>query len=143
MVVLADVGVDGGRGPCRIVVVADRDEELRVPAAHELGDVLLPGALPTVVADHPETHTCQQPTRLEGFKTNRAWASGRAAARGFYQYAGIRGNYRAMESILEAVRRTWRYWLSRRSHKSAIPWDQFSKLLERCPLPRPKIIHNI
>jgi len=63
--------------------------------------------------------------------------------RGFYQYAGIRGNYRAMESILEAVRRTWRYWLSRRSHKSAIPWDQFSKLLERCPLPRPKIIHNI
>jgi hypothetical protein len=63
--------------------------------------------------------------------------------RGFYQYAGIRGNYRAMESVLEALRRTWRYWLSRRSHKSAIPWDSFEKLLERCPLPRPRIIHNI
>jgi hypothetical protein len=63
--------------------------------------------------------------------------------RGFYQYAGIRGNYRAMESVLEAVRRTWRYWLSRRSHKSAIPWDKFQQLLERCPLPRPKIVHNI
>jgi group II intron reverse transcriptase/maturase len=63
--------------------------------------------------------------------------------RGFYQYAGIRGNYRAMESVLEAVRRTWRYWLSRRSHKSAIPWEAYEKLLDRCPLPRPKIIHNI
>jgi group II intron reverse transcriptase/maturase len=63
--------------------------------------------------------------------------------RGFYQYAGIRGNYRAMESVLEALRRSWRYWLSRRSHKSAVPWDQFEKLLERCPLPRPRIIHSI
>ena len=63
--------------------------------------------------------------------------------RGFYQYAGIRGNYRAMESVLEALRRTWRYWLGRRSHKSMIPWDKFEKLLERSPLPKPRIIHNI
>ena len=63
--------------------------------------------------------------------------------RGFYQYAGIRGNQRAMEAVLEALKRTWRYWLSRRSHKSAIPWDSFAKLLERCPLPRPRIIHPI
>ena len=63
--------------------------------------------------------------------------------RGFYQYAGIRGNYRAMEAVFEALRRTWRYWLGRRSHKSMIPWDKFEKLLERCPLPKPRIIHNI
>ena len=63
--------------------------------------------------------------------------------RGFYQYAGIRGNYRAMEAVFEALQRTWRYWLGRRSHKSTIPWEQFRKLLERCPLPKPRIIRNI
>ena len=26
--------------------------------------------------------------------------------RGFYQYAGMRGNYRALETVLEGVRRT-------------------------------------
>jgi group II intron reverse transcriptase/maturase len=63
--------------------------------------------------------------------------------RGFYQYAGIRCNYRAMESMLKTVTRAWRYWLSRRSHKGAIPWEKFEKLLRHFPLPRPRIIHNI
>lgn len=42
-----------------------------------------------------------------------------------YQYAGMRGNQRAMEAVLEAWKRAWRCWLSRRSHQSAIRWDLF------------------
>ena len=63
--------------------------------------------------------------------------------RGFYQYAGVRCNYRAMASVRENVKRAWRYWLSRRSHKSDICWENYAKLLECFPLPQPKIIHNI
>jgi len=63
--------------------------------------------------------------------------------RGHFQYFGIRCNMRSMEAVLHFVIRGWRYWLSRRSHKSAIPWDKFRKLLEACPLPKPRIVHNV
>ena len=63
--------------------------------------------------------------------------------RGHFQYFGIRCNMRSMEAVLHFVIRGWRYWLSRRSHKSAIPWDKFRTFLEKYPLPRPRIVHNV
>ncbi len=63
--------------------------------------------------------------------------------RGHFQYFGIRCNMRQMEAVRHYVIRGWRYWLSRRSHKSAIPWEEFMNLLELFPLPTPKIIHNV
>ncbi len=62
---------------------------------------------------------------------------------GHYQYYSIRGNYRALESVCAYVRKAWRYWLSRRSRTSYIPWDKFERILEVLPLPRPRIIHQI
>lgn len=63
--------------------------------------------------------------------------------RGHFQYFGIRCNMRAMEAVLHYVIRGWKYWLSRRSHKSAISWEDFRKLLEKHPLPTPRIVHNV
>jgi len=63
--------------------------------------------------------------------------------RGHYQYYAIRGNYRALESLLASVRKAWRYWLGRRSRESYIPWDKFERILKAFPLPRPKIIHQV
>jgi hypothetical protein len=63
--------------------------------------------------------------------------------RGHYQYYAIRGNYRALESLLASVRKAWRYWLSRRSRESYIPWDKFERILKAFPLPQPRIIHQI
>jgi len=63
--------------------------------------------------------------------------------RGYYQYYGIRGNYRKLEWVFLHVERTWRYWLSRRSHKSAISWEEFDKLRKVFPLPKPRIVHAI
>jgi RNA-directed DNA polymerase len=63
--------------------------------------------------------------------------------RGHFQYFGIRCNMRSMEAVRNFVIRGWQFWLSRRSHKSAIPWEKFEKLLELFPLPTPKIIHNV
>jgi len=63
--------------------------------------------------------------------------------RGHFQYFGVRCNLSAMESVLHFVTRGWRYWLSRRSHKSKIPWEKFKRLLDIFPLPEPKIVHNV
>ena len=62
---------------------------------------------------------------------------------GHYQYYGIRGNYEKLENLYEHVRKAWRFWLSRRSRKSRIPWDKFGRLMEKLPLPKPRIVHNI
>ena len=63
--------------------------------------------------------------------------------RGHYQYYGIRGNYPRLEQLYEHAVHAWRYWLSRRSHKSAIPWETFDRLHDRFPLPVPSILHAI
>lgn len=67
-----------------------------------------------------------------------------AKLRGYYQYYGIRSNYKLLEVVYEHTQRAWRYWLSRRSQKSQISWRKFmATLREKMPLPKPRIIHNI
>ena len=58
--------------------------------------------------------------------------------RGHFQYYGIRGNFRLLEEVLRYAEKAWRYWLSRRSSKSAIGWEKFQKLLQTisCRYPR-------
>ena len=63
--------------------------------------------------------------------------------RGHYQYFGVRGNMRALGAVRYHVRRAWRYWLHRRSSKKAMPREKFEALLERMPLPMPKIVHAV
>ena len=56
----------------------------------------------------------------------------------------IRGNYKLLEVVFEHTERAWRYWLSRRSHKSYINWQQFmTSLRDKLPLPKSRIIHKI
>lgn len=63
--------------------------------------------------------------------------------RGHFQYYGIRGNYRLLSEVRQHAEEAWRYWLSRRSHKSAISWEKFQKLKAVFGLPIPKIVHQI
>lgn len=62
---------------------------------------------------------------------------------GHYSYYGIRGNYRSMHGFHRQLTRIWRKWLHRRSHKARMVWDRYNRLLERYPLPRPRIIHSV
>lgn len=64
--------------------------------------------------------------------------------KGHYQYYGIRGNYRKLLLVYRHVRKAWHYWLSRRSNKGSMNWeDEFPKLERLFPLPSPRIVHDI
>lgn len=60
--------------------------------------------------------------------------------RGFYQYFGVRGNYKALEVVFEYAEKAWRRWLSRRSSNGVV---MFEDLRSRYPLSKPRIVHNI
>jgi RNA-directed DNA polymerase len=62
--------------------------------------------------------------------------------RGHYAYYGVTTNQRSLAQFRHEVIRIWRKWLSRRSQRSLIPWDRFTELLKRYPLPPIKIVHS-
>jgi RNA-directed DNA polymerase len=61
---------------------------------------------------------------------------------GHFGYYGITGNHRALQCFADGVLRRWRKWLDRRSQRSHMPWSLMERLLERYPLPRPRIVHS-
>ena len=62
--------------------------------------------------------------------------------RGHYAYYAITGNSRSLAKLLQAVNRSWRRWLDRRNEKRPMDWEKFNRLLQRYPLPPPKITHG-
>lgn len=60
--------------------------------------------------------------------------------RGHYGYYGVTGNYRALARFRHEVARLWRKWLDRRSQRGRMSWDRMDLLLERYPLPAPRIM---
>ena len=67
------------------------------------------------------------------------WAHLKSVLRGHGNYYGLRGNSVRLSSFHYQVARLWRKWLSRRSRKSRLNWDQMRELLRRYPLPRPRV----
>jgi len=69
----------------------------------------------------------------------------RALARklsGHYAYYGVTSNYGALARLHHEVKAIWKKWLSRRSQKAFIDWPAMHRLLERFPLPPPRIVHR-
>jgi group II intron reverse transcriptase/maturase len=64
----------------------------------------------------------------------------RSVVLGHYRYYGVPFNGPALGAFREAVARTWRWVLRRRSQKSRMPWDRFVKYAQRW-LPHPRICH--
>ena len=62
--------------------------------------------------------------------------------RGHYAYFGVTSNYAALARLLHEVQAIWRKWLSRRSQKGLVTWPAMHRLLERYPLPPPRIVHR-
>jgi group II intron reverse transcriptase/maturase len=63
--------------------------------------------------------------------------------RGYYQYYGIRGNFKMLEVVFEHTEQAWRRWLGRRCSKGYVSGEEFSNFHRKVfPLPKPRIIHN-
>jgi RNA-directed DNA polymerase len=65
-----------------------------------------------------------------------------AMMRGHYAYYGITGNYRRLNWYATKVARIWQKWLSRRDRGRKFRWNRFNELLQRHPLPPPRIVHR-
>lgn len=63
--------------------------------------------------------------------------------RGHLNYFGVNGNRRSLQGFVYAVRRVWHKWLCRRSQRAPMPWKRFEALLDRYPLPQPRICVEI
>jgi len=67
-----------------------------------------------------------------------------AKLRGYYQYYGVRSNYKALEAVYEHAERAWRHWRSRCSQKSQINWGEYvARIKAAYPLPIPRLVHAI
>ncbi len=62
---------------------------------------------------------------------------------GHYAYYGITGNADALVRFHHEVKRIWRKWLHRRSHKAAMTWERFNRLALQYQLPRPRVVHSV
>jgi group II intron reverse transcriptase/maturase len=62
---------------------------------------------------------------------------------GHYAFYGITGNYARLNRVKRIVVECWRKWLSRRSRKAKLCWTAMVALLERLPLPAPRVVHSV
>ena len=60
--------------------------------------------------------------------------------RGHDQYYCIRGNSSTVARFHHEVRAIWRKWLDRRSQRSRMTWECFTRLRKRYPFPTPRVI---
>jgi len=63
--------------------------------------------------------------------------------RGHFAYYGVTGNGDALDRFRRSVIRIWRKWLSRRSQRGYVNWDQMNSVLAHYPLPAVRVVHSV
>ena len=63
--------------------------------------------------------------------------------RGHCAYYGITGNGLWLQKFKVELQKRWQKWLNRRSRQAAMPWERFSRLLQRYRLPPARVVHSI
>ena len=61
---------------------------------------------------------------------------------GHYQYYGRSSNLRSLLEFYRTVRRSWKFWLNRRTRGYTLNWDELANLLRRYPLLTPRITRS-
>jgi len=59
---------------------------------------------------------------------------------GYYNYYGVRGNFRRMKTVYQFLVRLLYKWLNRRSQRRSFNWAVFEVILAYYELPRPRIV---
>ena len=63
--------------------------------------------------------------------------------RGHINYFGVAKNQQSLKILVRQAAKTWRKWLSRRSHKARLSAEKMKLVLARYPLPIPRVVHRI
>ncbi len=79
-------------------------------------------------------------THYAGWTRDGRFIVKRKTQRGQFAYFGLPSNFRALTAFAHHVRRIWFRALYRRSQRR-LTWAAFEALLDRFPLPRPRIMH--
>jgi len=66
----------------------------------------------------------------------------RMVLNGHYAYYGMNSNFRRLAQFFEGVRGLWKKWLSRRGRKGFVTWEKLEKILQKYPLPKPRMIQG-
>lgn len=66
-----------------------------------------------------------------------------AMVRGHCEYFGVPGNSRCLAAFAYEVVRAWQKWLGRRGGKNRMTWERFRQVLERYPLPPPRVRYRM
>ena len=72
-------------------------------------------------------------------KTKDLWKTAKAKLIGHYNYYGVTDNLPGIVRFGEEVKKLLFKWLNRRGKRNCINWEKFNKMLERFPLPKPRI----
>jgi group II intron reverse transcriptase/maturase len=82
--------------------------------------------------------------KIRNFKKSKEWWPVlQVKLRGHYQYYGVSGNMRSLQSFYSLTLRMTLKWLNRRSQRKSFNWERFREYLKHYPLPRPRIVHNL
>jgi RNA-directed DNA polymerase len=73
----------------------------------------------------------------DALEIQHRWLS--SVLRGHYAYFGVPGNFAALNAFHHQVKRIWCRGLQRRSQRAGMTWERFNAMLERYPLPLPRI----
>jgi retron-type reverse transcriptase len=72
-------------------------------------------------------------------KTKDLWETAAAKLRGHYNYYGVSDNSRGIARFGHEVKKLLFKWLNRRGKRRCLNWERFNVMLERFPLPKPRI----
>jgi len=77
--------------------------------------------------------------KARNLKTKELWKTAKAKLRGHYNYYGVTDNLHGIARFGEEVKKLLFKWLNRRGKRNCLNWEKFNKMLERFPLPKPRI----
>ena len=66
-----------------------------------------------------------------------------AKMRGHFAYYGVTDNSQGIARFDHEIRKLLFKWLNRRGKRGCMSWEKFAKLLEKYPLPKPRIMVNL
>jgi len=71
------------------------------------------------------------------------WKTLKAKMRGHIQYYGVSHNSEKVNQFILGTRRIMFKWLNRRSQRKSFTWKKFELFIERNPLPKARIVHQM